>query len=217
MSVPNRRPLRIIAVAQEGRANEPQPADFFTRVYLVNNPTAVETEVAQRVVQWIDAGHSDIAGLSTAARATLRCPSASNSHGDEVFAVFDNSTNELRFLPELIDIPDVVGSVVDLDEFSLRNRLAGWCLTSGCDYWQGACRLGHFVNQVTVSVRPASSECAIADTCRWRREHGAQVCAPCAGIRNLPINLRRPKSEGVPAEGFDNLQGPRDDERRGCQ
>lgn len=179
-------------------------------------PTAVETEVLERVVRWFEAGRPEIDGLSTAPAAMLRCPSASNSHGDEVFAVFDDADNEIRFLPEPIDVPDVLGSVLDLDEFAAKNRLAGWCLTSGCEYWQSACRLGHLVNQVTVSVRPTPSACAIIDTCRWRREQGVEVCGPCAAIRNLPLNLQtRPDAQAI-ADGRNDECTLGDAAPRGC-
>ena len=183
----------------------------------MDSPTAIETDVARRVANWFEAGLPDIVGLSTAPGATLRCPSASNSHGDEVFAVFDDSADELRFLSEPIDVPDVLRLVLDLDDFSFKNRLAGWCLTSGCHYWQGACRLGHFVNQTSVSVRPASSHCAITETCRWRREHGAHVCAPCSGIRNLPVSLQLPTNENRPTDQYGHVKRDEDDSLRGCK
>jgi|GEM_PF-3099991 len=172
----------------------------------MDNPTAVETQVMERVVRWIDAGEPSIAGLSTAPGATLRCPSASQRHGDKVLAVFDDAARKLQFLSELIDIPEVLRAVSDLDDFYTNNRLVSWCLTSGCVYWQGACVLGHIVSQVPVAVRPTATECSVTKTCRWHRENGEQVCAPCSGLRTLPITIRTPLSVAKPEERINAVQ-----------
>jgi hypothetical protein len=132
-------------------------------------------------------GRPDLEGFGRTAQTALSCPSATSSHGDKVFAVFDDVAGELRYLPIAVDVPEILKSTLNMEEFSSKNRLEGRCLTSACHYWHGACQLGHFVSKVEVTVRMTSQNCAIKDTCRWREENGPKVCKACAFVRNLPL------------------------------
>jgi hypothetical protein len=153
----------------------------------VISPTPVESQLRKSVSDWMEKGRPGLEGLGRTTQTGLSCPSATNSHGDKVFAVFDEVAGELRYLPVAIDVPEIVKTTLDMDEFALKNRLEGRCFTSSCHYWHGACQLGHFVSKVEVSVRKTSRNCAIKDTCRWRKENGPKVCGACAFVRNLPL------------------------------
>ena len=154
---------------------------------IVISPTPVESQLRKTVSDWRKTGTPNLEGLGRTTQTALSCPSASNSHGDKVFAVFDEVAGELRYLPVAIDVPEIVKTTLDMDEFALKNRLEGRCLTSSCHYWHGACQLGHFISKVEVSVRKTSRNCAIKDTCRWIKENGPKVCGACAFVRNLPL------------------------------
>lgn len=149
--------------------------------------TLVESQLLKTVSDWMDEGRPVLDGLGHTTKIGLSCPSATNSHGDKVFAVFDEVAGELRYLPVAIDVPEIVKTTLDMDEFALKNRLEGRCVTSSCHYWHGACQLGHFISKVEVSVRKTSRNCAIKDTCRWIKENGLKVCDACAFVRNLPL------------------------------
>ncbi len=150
--------------------------------------TLIESQLLERVSEWMQNGSPTVDGVGRTKRTALSCPSATNSHGDKVFAVFDEVAGELRYLPVAIDVPEIVKTTLDMDEFALKNRLEGKCLTTSCHYWHGACQLGHFVSKVEVSVRVTSRNCAIKDTCRWIKENGPKVCGTCAFVRNLPLS-----------------------------
>lgn len=156
--------------------------------------TLVESQLRKTVSEWMDNGRPSIDGLGRATKTVLSCPSATNSHGDKVFAVFDDVAGELRYLPIAVEVPEIVKTTLNMDEFALKNRLEGRCLTSACHYWHGACQLGHFVSKVEVSVRATSRNCAIKDTCRWRKENGPKVCGACAFVRNLPLAVAAPEN-----------------------
>ena len=151
-------------------------------------PTEVESQIGKLISDWMKVGSPNLDGLRRTKQTGLSCPSASNSHGDKVFAVFDESKNELRYLSAAVDVPEIVKTTLDMNTFALKNRLVGKCLTSSCDYWQGACRLGHFVSKVEVPVRVTSKHCAIRNTCRWHKENGPKICGTCAFVRNLPVH-----------------------------
>jgi hypothetical protein len=155
----------------------------------VTTPTAVESQLLEWISEWTEKGSPDLEGLGSTTRTGLSCPSATNIHGDKVFAVFDESAGELRYLPVAVDVPEIVKTMLDMDNFALKNRLAGMCMTSSCRYWQGACRLGHFVSKVEVTVQVMSRQCAIKDTCRWRKENGPKICSTCAFVRNIPVHI----------------------------
>ena len=160
-------------------------------------PTEVESQIIKSILAWAEDGSPNLDGLGRQKQTRLRCPSASNSLGDKVFAVFDESVNELRYLPVAVEVPEIVKTTLDMDDFALKNRLEGKCVTSSCGYWQGACRLGHFVSKVEVAVQITSRQCAIKDTCRWIKENGPKICGTCAFVRNLPVQatLTKPSLE----------------------
>ena len=151
------------------------------------SPTPVESQLRKTLSDWRKNGTPNLEGLGRTTQTALSCPSASNSHGDKVFAVFDEVAGELRYLPVAVDVPEIVKATIDMDEFALKNRLVGKCLTSSCHYWHGACQLGYFVSKVEVAVRVTSRNCAIKNTCRWREENGPKICGACAFVRNLPL------------------------------
>ena len=159
-------------------------------------PTDVESQIIKSILAWAEDGSPNLDGLGRTKQTRLSCPSASNSHGDKVFAVFDESVNELRYLPVAFEVPEIVKTTLDMDDFALKNRLEGKCVTSSCGYWQGACRLGHFVSKVEVAVQVMSRQCAIKDTCRWLKENGPKICGTCAFVRNIPVHLNT--TDGVP-------------------
>ena len=153
----------------------------------MTSPTLVESQLLERVSDWMEKGSPSLEGLGHATQTARSCPSATNSHGDKVFGVFDEVAGELRYLPVAVDVPEIVKATIDMDEFALKNRLVGKCLTSSCHYWHGACQLGYFVSKVEVAVRVTSRNCAIKNTCRWREENGPKICGACAFVRNLPL------------------------------
>jgi hypothetical protein len=150
--------------------------------------TEVESQIVKSVSDWVKAGSPNLDGLGSTKQTGLSCPSASNSHGDKVFAVFDESKDELRYLSAAVEVPEIVKITLDMNNFALKNRLEGKCVTSSCDYWQGACRLGYFVSKVEVPVQVMSKHCAIRNTCRWYKENGPKICETCAFVRNLPVH-----------------------------
>lgn len=150
--------------------------------------TFIESQLLEQVSVWLQNGSPTVEGVGRTKRTALSCPSATNSHGDKVFAVFDEVAGEMRYLPVAVEVPEIVKTTLDMDEFALKNRLEGRCFTSACSYWHGACQLGHFVSKVEVSVRVNSRNCAIKDSCRWREENGPKVCGACAFVRNLPLS-----------------------------
>ena len=151
--------------------------------------TETERQLIQRVSEWVNNGRVRSEGLTCIKQDALSCPSASNSHGDRVFAVFDEDASELRFLPNAVKVPEIVKSLLDMDAFALKNRLAGKCVTSSCHYWHGACHLGFFVSEVKVELRDRAKtqRCSIRENCRWIKENGAAVCGSCVFVRNLPV------------------------------
>ena len=151
------------------------------------SPTPVESLLRESVSAWRRDGSQRPEGLKRTVKTALSCPSASDFHGDKVFAVFDEVAGELRYLSAAVDVPKIVKTTIDMDEFALKNRVEGSCLTSACSYWRGACQLGFFISKVEVSVRRSSHNCAIKDTCRWLAENGPKVCGACAFVRNLPL------------------------------
>ena len=159
-------------------------------------PTEVESQIIKSILAWVEVGSPNLDGLGRTKQTRLSCPSASNSHGDKVFAVFDERMGELRYLPVAVEVPEIVKTTLDMDDFALKNRLVGNCVTSSCNYWQGACRLGHFVSKVEVAVQVTSRQCAIKDTCRWLEENGPKICGTCAFVRNIPVHLTT--TDGVP-------------------
>lgn len=161
------------------------------------SPTPVESQLRESVSAWRRDGSPRPEGLSRTARTALSCPSASNVHGDKVFAVFDEVDGELRYLPAAVDVPEIVKTTLNMDEFALKNRVEGSCLTASCSYWRGACQLGFFVSKVEVSMRRTSQDCAIKDTCRWLEENGPKVCGACAFVRNLPLPRSTPEDPQI--------------------
>ena len=159
-------------------------------------PTEVESQIIKSILAWAKIGSPNLHDLGKTEQARLSCPAASNSHGDKVFAVSVESVDELRFLPDAVEVPEIVKTTLDMDDFALKNRLVGNCVTSSCNYWQGACRLGHFVSKVEVAVQVTSRQCAIKDTCRWLEENGPKICGTCAFVRNIPVHLTT--TDGVP-------------------
>jgi hypothetical protein len=153
--------------------------------------TETERQLIERVSEWVDRGRVRNDGLRCIKQEALSCPSASNSHGEVVFAVFDEDASELRYLPNAVKVPKIAKSLLDMDVFALKNRLAGKCVTSSCHYWHGACHLGFFVSEVEVELRDRAKmqQCSIRDTCRWIKENGAAVCGSCVFVRNLPVEL----------------------------
>ena len=149
--------------------------------------TVTESRLVDFFSKWIEEGRPNIEGVCKASSSVLSCPAASGTHGDAVFAVFDETDSELIFLSEVIEMPVIAKTNLDLNRFAKKNRLVGQCFTTGCHHWQGACRLGYFVSNV--AVRPRSHHCAIADSCRWLNENGPKVCGPCATLRNLPLEV----------------------------
>jgi hypothetical protein len=149
--------------------------------------TETECQLVERVSEWVNSGCVKDEGLRRIKQEALSCPSASNSHGEEVFAVFDEYMGELRYLPNTLNVPGIAKSLLDMDAFALKNRLAGKCVTSSCHYWHGACHLGFFVSEVKVRGKAKMQHCSIRDKCRWIKENGAEVCGSCAFIRNLPV------------------------------
>jgi hypothetical protein len=156
--------------------------------------TETERQLIERVSEWADRGRMRNDGLRRIKQDDLSCPSASNSHGDKVFAVFDESVGELRYLPDAVVVPEVAKSLLDMDAFALKNRLEGKCVTSSCHYWQGACHLGFFVSEVEVRDRVDTQKCSIRASCRWIKENGPEVCGSCVFVRNLPVQLVSIKS-----------------------
>lgn len=151
--------------------------------------TVVESQLLELLSDWIEKGSPSLEGLGKISSAALNCPAASNSHGDQVFAVFNETASEMQYLSVALDVPDILKENLDMNDFALKNRLAGKCFTSSCQHWQGACRLGYFVSKVSVSIRATTQHCAIEDTCRWRKENGERICTTCAFVRNLPVQI----------------------------
>ena len=151
--------------------------------------TDTERQLIDRVSEWVERGRVSNDGLRRIKKEALSCPSASNSHGEDVFAVFDEDAGELRYLPNAVKVPEIAKSLLDMDVFALKNRLAGKCVTSSCHYWHGACHLGLFVSEVEVEPRDRAKtqQCSIRDKCRWIKENGAAVCGSCVFVRNLPV------------------------------
>ena len=149
--------------------------------------TVVESQLLELLSDWIEKGSPSLEDLGKISSAALNCPAASNSHGDQVFAVFNETASEMQYLSVALDVPEILKENLDMNDFALKNRLAGKCFTSSCQHWEGACRLGYFVSKVSVSIRATSQHCAIEDTCRWRKENGPNICGACAFVRNLAI------------------------------
>ena len=150
-------------------------------------PTMVESQLLDLLSEWVKRDRPRIDGLRSTTDSDLSCPSASGSHGDQVFATFDENIGELKFLSDLVEVPTVVKTSSLLNGFTVKNRLVGQCLTTSCHYWQGSCRLGHFVSKVAVPVKLSVTSCVIAEKCRWRKENGPEICRTCSFVRNLPI------------------------------
>lgn len=150
--------------------------------------TVAEYQLLELLADWVEKGKPNLIGLGKTSAMLLSCPAASNSHGEKVFAVFNENTSQMKYLSATTDVPEILKETLDMNEFALKNRLAGKCFTASCQHWQGACRLGYFVSKVSVSPRVTSRHCAIEDTCRWRKENGEKTCTTCAFVRNLPVH-----------------------------
>ena len=150
--------------------------------------SVIEKAILEKVKFWLEAGRQRIDDLHVIPAKSLCCPAASDDHGDRVFAVFNEERRAFDFLANPVVLSHEIKELLELNEFTKKNRLAGKCLTSGCEYWQEACRLGDFVSQVSVSVGCSAGACAISETCRWRAENGPRICGACAYMRNLPVN-----------------------------
>lgn len=148
-------------------------------------PTLVESLLRGLVSDWAERGYTSSDGLATTSRKSLSCPSASNTHGDEVFAVFDESSGVLRYLPAEVEVPPIAKETLDMDEFASKNRQVGKCLTWSCLYWRGACQLGHFVSKIELDQEVTLQDCVIRGRCRWYAENGPKACGPCMSVRNL--------------------------------
>ncbi len=149
--------------------------------------TSTETQLLEFLAQWNHMGRPEIEGLGSTEVFGLSCPAASDTHGDKVFAVFDENIGELKYFSEAIVLPEIAKENLDMNRFTEKNRLVGKCHTTGCQHWQGACRLGFFVSKVKVEVTNKSHQCAIAEECRWLTENGPSICDACAFMRNLPL------------------------------
>jgi hypothetical protein len=148
----------------------------------------IESQLQKIFVDWINSGSPNVDEIPRTSESLLDCPAASGTHGHSVFAVFDEDLDRLRFLPEAIAVPSIVKDNLEMSDFSSKNRLVGKCLTSSCHHWQGACRLGFFTSSLDVQVEIRTRNCVIEKTCRWRKENGPVVCAPCSSLRNLPVH-----------------------------
>lgn len=148
---------------------------------------AVEVELRQKLKNWAEGGKLEIDGPHQVKDVSLSCPAASGSHGERVFATYLDADDELDFLSVAVELPEVLVINHEMSDFSLRNRLEGKCLTTACQHWQGACRLGFFVSKIEVQPRRKEINCAISKSCRWLKENGERVCGACSFTRNFPL------------------------------
>ena len=153
----------------------------------MTNQTATEEILTKKVGGWINAGCPDIPNLGHSNKQNLLCPAAMESHGSEVFGVFEPSEGQIRYLDAVIPLPSVVREVVESDQLCERTRISADCQTLKCHYWQGGCRLGWFVSRTDSSTRMSDQLCAISDRCRWHAEYGESACKGCSKVRALSI------------------------------
>jgi len=149
--------------------------------------TATEEILTKTVGDWFDAGCPDIPGLGHTNKRNLLCPAAMDSHGNQIFGVFEESEGRIRYLDAVIPIPSVVREVVKSDQLCERSRIAADCQTLKCHYWQGGCRLGWFISRTDSPSRFSVQRCAISDSCRWHAEYGESACSGCSKVRALSI------------------------------
>lgn len=113
------------------------------------------------------------------------CPAASAEFANGVIGFRQPDEECVTFFEQTVEFPRVLRMSSTDAEIESRLRLVGRCVQSRCPHWMGSCVLGHAVAatpQIEITRNP---RCSIFDTCRWRRENGTQVCAPCAGILNV--------------------------------
>ncbi|MBM7776184.1 hypothetical protein JOD54_006388 [Actinokineospora baliensis] len=64
-----------------------------------------------------------------------------------------------------------------------RYRFATPCATTGCAFWDGACRALDAAHEEYPTAMAALPECGIRDTCRWWSQEGPTACAVCPQVR----------------------------------
>jgi hypothetical protein len=147
--------------------------------------TATEEILTKTVGDWFNAGCPDIPDLGHTNKRNLLCPAAMESHGSEVFGIFEPSEGQIRYLDAVIPLPSVVRDIVESDQLCERTRISADCQTLKCHYWQGGCRLGWFVSRLDSPSHASDPLCAISDRCRWQAEYGDTVCKGCSKVRAI--------------------------------
>ena len=110
------------------------------------------------------------------------CPSTDFPESTHVLAV-RNERGVLKFLPELLPVPEVALVQLTEDDLGDRLRLVGSCIKNRCSNWKGYCVLGRELSKIG---RPTdSSSCAISRNCRWRIENGDSVCGICPLVMRM--------------------------------
>ena len=151
----------------------------------MTNRTATEEILTNAIGEWINTGCQDIPNLGHTNKRNLLCPAAMESHGTEVFGVFEPSEGRVLFLDAVIPLPSIIRDVVNSDQLCERTRISADCQTLKCHYWQGGCRLGWFVSQIDSPPHTSDPLCAISDRCRWHAEYGNTACDGCSKIRAI--------------------------------
>ena len=108
----------------------------------------------------------------------INCPSTYLTESTHVLGLVDE-TGKLKFLPSLLPINQYGLNVLTDADLRDKVRLTGPCVTSSCANWNGRCELG---DQLAAYERTAEPDCAIRDSCRWRRENGNSVCGICTQV-----------------------------------
>ena len=108
----------------------------------------------------------------------IYCPSTYTSESTHVLGLVDE-TGKLNFLPALLPINKYGLDVLTDTDLRDKVRLTGPCVTSSCANWNGHCELGDQLAAYEISAEP---DCAIRDSCRWRRENGNSVCGICTQV-----------------------------------
>lgn len=116
---------------------------------------------------------------------TADCPAASAEFAYGVIGFRQPDEERVTFFEQTVEFPRVLRISSTDAEIESRLRLVGRCVQSRCPHWMGSCVLGHAVAATREVETTHNPRCSIFDTCRWRRENGTQVCAPCAGILNV--------------------------------
>ena len=133
--------------------------------------------------------------LGFAVRGRLLCPSTPPK-GSSLAIGRWTEHRLVEFFDHALELPEAAMEVLPWSAVEDRVRLAGPCVTSGCEYWDGLCGLGQQLMCIS-GTRVPEIECPIRERCRWRLENGEEICGTCVKI------MRGRSFDSLKTEGID--------------